>query len=227
MPRLGDFLPPPPWEGPPVPGGLRWEHLGGVARPRGRTIPSQKTPGARGWRGRVVEVYAGAGEGTGWGSVAYDSAKAIYDLWFEVRKSFSFQEALYVFAVEYAILSEDSLRVAKERVIHELRELIEEDFAPEGELRSYTSKAQGASTFDPLFEVLRDIAWDLWSAIEEVGRLGVDVILEASPPAVPKGRVFPLNVEVEEANYGVGLITALLVEFGLVKSEASFDGFST
>ena len=167
-----------------------------------------------------------------WGSVQYDTAALVYNMWFEARKVLSFEEALYSFSVSKVGISYEGLVKAKEEMIDDLlgdeedwRGMGEEDYARE--CGSLAADVRAATTYDKVFYAARESSWDLWSAAHLLSH-SISLYFESRPPLAAVPSYVPvLNAMAQQSNFPVGLSCAIARELGLVGNKESFFDFDT
>jgi len=167
-----------------------------------------------------------------WGSCQYSGALWYFDNFRELRKEHSLVETLSELDsdAQWDYVSEFSY--IKERFVNYLilcrNELGEED---QDWIDDYNRDIEAAKKLegpyvDEFFDMLRNHAWDLWSAAPLMANMSF-CNLNIQAPGAP-GIGPPGNVAAQSVNFQTGLCCALLVEFGLVKDpDEAFGGFDT
>lgn len=173
------------------------------------------------------------GGGFSWGSCQYETAYDSYDYFTKALEKHGLSEVLEALESEGIRvdirLGKDSFNDVKEGLkrkfnnqMKEARENNDEDWYEYG-VDSYKD-AEKIKDIDDAFEVLKDSAWDLWTAAPFISKQA-GIRISNMPKA--KGYGPSGNVLVQGSNHEVGLHCALLVHLDLVKDTSSFDGFDT
>lgn len=160
-----------------------------------------------------------------WGSSQYSNCLAIFKLYNKLRNGFSVEETLEILGItfKYSKLRfwEDAIN---EICISQLDNVNEskndESFTTEVELLYNLTICVNA---DLLFNIYKNVAYDLWSAADLIFNFFFDnneITVPNAPGIGPE-----LNQEVQSQGFKTGIQCALLMEYGVVKDEHSFANF--
>ena len=177
----------------------------------------------------IFEVNWRADDEDNWGSVQYSTAEETYNIYWKARETLTPDEVQEAFGITSVQLG--SIEDARLGLIDNFEEFIfhaKED----GDDTTETEKVlldlerfEGLKA-DRFFEILRDSAWDLWSAAS-FGQCMVNPAWEGGDAPLATGAGPEWNARIQEGNVEVGLICAMLVDFGFVESSECFKGFDT
>ena len=162
-----------------------------------------------------------------WGSCQYSSALATYDLYFEMRKELSRQETLDLLGVKFKFDEENSFADIQQRFIDKIDDRYSHRvYTEEEEKKDKVKDARRCNNFSDIFYMARSSSWDLWGAAPFVAKLAFENYkLKNVPKSAGTGPV--CNVIAQSVNLEVGLLCALLKDYGLIKDEKSFADFDT
>jgi len=174
-----------------------------------------------------------------WGSCQYYTAKLIYDLYFRIKDDLkvefgdisNFELRVYLmslFNIKYdASIEIPSFLEVKEKV-KDFFKTVEstETVVDTGRIEYLCDTINKITTFDEIFALFRNLAYDLWSAIPLIFNwtlVGINFDnVQKSPGTGPI-----MNVEAQSVNYKVGLMCAILKDCDLVSSDECFTNFDT
>lgn len=168
-----------------------------------------------------------------WGSCQYTGAKKAFDVVMEVPKENRIAELNKAgLTVDYR---EVPVKQALATIIGELQD--EGYFGPfehgsdelKASLKAYRDEdhknLSAAENADEMFAALRKASWDLWGAAPYVAwAFGLTIDGEIQTENVA-GPIF--NQMAQSDNAMTGIHCALLMHYGIVKEEDSFNGFDT
>lgn len=184
----------------------------------------------------IAQVRWSPSDEESWGSVQYSTVESTYKTYWKARETLSPDEVQEAFGINSVQLG--SIETAKSELATCLEEVItdgrsEEDPDDPYDFVKSHREALGRITdcsdlkADELFEILRDLSWDLWGTANFLGQTMVNpAYVSGAPPEAP-GLGPEINVELQSNNIHIGLLCAMLVDFGYVESSECFKGFDT
>ena len=165
-----------------------------------------------------------------WGSCQYSTAKWFYDTFLKVVKDLGYEEALNLLKCKVEFEEIAPIREVQSALMDQLRdeviELLDEEAYADaiGRIREI-KQLKTLKSLESIFELCKDMSWDLWSAAEFIATTifkNLKIEAPVSPGFGPK-----YNVLAQIENFRTGLYCALLKHFNLVSDDSCFAGFDT
>ena len=170
----------------------------------------------------IFEVNWRADDEDNWGSVQYSTAEETYKIYWKARETLTPDEVQEAFGITSVQLG--SIEDARLGLIDNFEEIVALSYGDDvSEIQKVLLELNRFEDLkaDRLFEILRDSSWDLWSAAS-FGQCMVNPAWSGGDAPLSTGSGPEWNVRLQEGNVEVGLICAMLVDFGFVESSECF-----
>ena len=169
--------------------------------------------------GVMEKRMAGTRDQDGWGSCQYASAKDMFNMYVVRRAYRTSDDVLLGFGVYFTHDGVIPFSTIKAMEIAETIKMnTNEDGSMDDEGEEDVKRLMEVQNFDDLLRAYRESSADLWSMINMLG-----VFRNVEMRHVPSIDA----VDIDNDNVMVGLLAALLMDYGIVEREESFTGFDT